>query len=161
MADTDIIIDVTDAWVSGSSEIQAVEIPELRGAPRFMLTPSDHHERVRLAQRFDYCPRCEGRGFIPVPFGKEMRSAPCSKCKGKCKGLDHPDVRLGLLRELCHGWEGWLTQSGAEVPFDDTRLAAIARDDLLAGLVIGYSQRCRKNVEEAEGKASTPGREQP
>lgn len=161
MADSEIIIDVTDAWVSGSTDIQAVEILELRGAPKFMLTPSDPHERERIAQLAGYCPRCNGQGSTPVPFGKEMRSAPCLRCKGKSKSLDHHDVRLALLRELCHGWEGWLTKSGGDVPFDEVRLAAISRDDLLSGLVLGYSQRLKKDVQEAEGKASTPGPAQP
>ena len=158
--DTDLIIDVTDAWVSGSTDIQSVVITELRGAPRFALTPSDQHERVAIARRHGYCAKCDGRGYIPTAWGKEMRAVPCPSCRGKCKGMDHADVRLGLLTDLCHGWEGWLSKSGAEVPFDPARLAAIAKDELLSGVILGYSQKMKKDVQEAEGKASEPGLEQ-
>lgn len=155
---SDIIVDVTAAWLSGSTEASAVHIPALRGDQNaFMLKPVDQEELDRIGIANGYCPKCEGRGFTPVPFGTEMRPVVCLKCKGKSKPASDPGVRFAQLKTVCLGWDGWLTSDGQPVPFTDAVVQSIARNPVLAAIILSKAQELTIAFREADQGNSESG----
>ncbi len=159
MTDPEIIVDVTTAWLSGSSDVVAVHIPALRGAEnRFMLAPADSEELERIAIANGYCPKCDGRGFLPVPFGTEMRGVPCQKCKGKGKPMTDSAIRYAQLKAYCRGWEGWMAADKVTpVPFSDDVVKLISREPVVAGVILSKAQELRVAFSEVEQGNSTSG----
>lgn len=154
----EILIDVTDAWLKGSSETVAVPIDVLRGSPVFLITPTDEKERERVAVAHGYCPACEGEGVKPIPYGREMRSMPCPKCRGKAKSMADPEVRLALMQLIVHGWEGWTTKEGTEIPYNREIVESIAfRNPAIFGSVVNASQELKTAYREAEEGNSVSG----
>ena len=152
MPDPEILIDVTDAWVNGNTEVTSVVIAEFRGAPRFALVPSDERDREAIASRIGVCKKCGGRGYEPVSWGKQMRGVECPRCKGKTKSPDDVDVRLAILKHVCQGWEGWLTKDGGDVPFTDAMIEKVAAHGGAYVAIVAASQKLNTEYRDAEAK---------
>lgn len=155
MSDPEILIDVTDAWVNGTSEVTSVVIEELRGkegGARFALLPTDEQDREVIATRLGVCRKCGGRGYDAVPWGKAMRAVPCPKCKGNTKAPDDPGVRLAILKAVCLGWEGWITKDGSDVPFSEDMLDKVARHGGAYVAIVSASQKLKTEYRDAEVK---------
>jgi len=148
-------ISLTEAWAYGAGEASAVPIPSLGGT--FLLTPFDDRDMEELAAAHGYCPHCQGRGYLPVPFGREMRKVECGKCKGKTVTLDARPIRRAALKKFCQGWEGWTFASGAILPDNDRIREAIVSDDVVYTALRVAAHDLKKRYREEEGKNSESG----
>ena len=172
MENLGISIQLSEAWADGSATVTPVEIKELSGsAPEhravFSLSPQDEKDRRRIMRRLGVCEKCDGDGYITAMHGRELRAVLCPVCKNKRTRPDDPAVRLEVLKDCCHGWEGWCFLKGPAlgkaIPFSEKILAKITEDDAVFGLIVGHATTLKKDYEQAEegnsqtGQPTSPG----
>ena len=156
MDDLGIRIEITDALLDGTSEVVSVASDLLGGV--FKISPFDDNDFEQLAAAHGYCKHCDGRGWVPVPFGGGMRTATCPRCKGKSTSADDPVLRRACLDTFCHGWDGWTTKSGRPIPDnDDVRNRVICRDSQVFGAIRGLAFELKKKFTDELGKARPAG----
>jgi hypothetical protein len=137
-----LTIVVTDAWLSGQRDPVPTAIPDLAGEPVFLLRPTDEEERLRIAEQAGYCARCEGEGRITA--GTDRRGQPmlitCPRCRGRGLPMLSPEVMRAVVRQVVHGWSGWLSAEGHEIPYSEQMRDRIAVHRALYAVLVARAQ---------------------
>lgn len=156
------MITLTTAIKSRFSEPSWVTIDRVNPGARFLLKPITRSKLREWSRKFGICQECGGSGTIVLRGGsgdtvEERARELCPRCKGRngASWIDS-DVRLAIIRDICHGFDGVLAVDPATGKAEPVEYTEEIRDALIETAVFDVLFEEAMNLavrrEEEEGK---------
>lgn len=157
------MITLTTAIKSRFSEPSWVEVPKVNPGARFLLKPITRSKLREWSRKFGICQECGGSGTVVLrsvsgESTEERGREICPRCKGRngASWVDN-DVRLAIIREICHGFDGVLAVDPSTGKTESVEYSDEIRDALIETVVFDILFEEAMNLavrrEEQEGKA--------
>lgn len=156
------MVTLTTAIKSRFSEPAWVPVDRINHGARFLLKPITRSKLREWSRKFGICQECGGAGVIVLRSGsgdtaEEKAREVCPRCKGRtgASWVDS-DVRLAIIREICHGFEGVKVVDPATGKVEDIEYSEEIRDALIETVAFDILFEEAMNLavrrEEQEGK---------